>query len=240
MRWVILTGVNVPKAVPWITTICEICGKSFDRQPAFHRSAESKGGKVRFCSSTCFGAARKTGIIAAFCKTGKITITCEMCGTPFERWPSAIKWANATNKGVRFCSRACHGSARTARIVRMPEGTTEVNKKRSDGNRAAWGLPPHDNTVMNLSKALRARAARGIGFNASQLRDWLATSCVRCGSIDQLELDHIICMASGGKSERDNAQTLCRPCNRWKVKHIDRPFVRQLTQMGYQPVAKLV
>ena len=54
----------MPKAVPKITTVCETCGTSFERTPAFHRSAEAKGGKVRFCSSKCFGIAKSTGLVA--------------------------------------------------------------------------------------------------------------------------------------------------------------------------------
>lgn len=222
----------MPKAVPKITTICEICGASFDRLPAFHRSAESKGGKVRFCGMKCFGEARRTRIIAPFVKTGKVAFTCEVCGNAFERWPSALKWMRAIGSSVRFCSKECHGKARTARIIKMPAGSTEINRKRSDGNRAAWGLLPHDPATMQLSKNLRAREARGIGFNASQLRNWLNASCARCGTSKRLELDHIICMAAGGKSVRGNAQTLCRPCNRWKVKHVDKPLVRQQSQSG--------
>jgi 5-methylcytosine-specific restriction endonuclease McrA len=222
----------VPKAVPKITTICEICGTPFDRTPAFHRSAEAKGGKVRFCGMKCFGMARATGVIAAHCKTGKTTLKCEMCGNAFDVWPSRAKWTARAGSSVRFCSKECHGAARTARVVRMPRWHSESNVKRSIGNRAAWGLPPHPEDVMALGKADRAAVSRGRGFSVTQLKYWKGPACEKCGSTKNLELDHITCMAAGGTSTRDNAQTLCRTCHRWKIKHVDKPLVRQQSQSG--------
>lgn len=38
-------------------------------------------------------------------------------------------------------------------------------------------------------------------------------ACRTCGSPDRLQLDHIVPLARGGRSERGNLQTLCQPCN---------------------------
>lgn len=40
--------------------------------------------------------------------------------------------------------------------------------------------------------------------------------CVRCGSNEALEFDHIIPIAMGGSSTARNVQLLCEPCNRTK------------------------
>lgn len=40
--------------------------------------------------------------------------------------------------------------------------------------------------------------------------------CVRCGSNERLEFDHIIPVALGGSSTARNIQLLCEPCNRAK------------------------
>jgi hypothetical protein len=40
--------------------------------------------------------------------------------------------------------------------------------------------------------------------------------CVRCGSREKLEFDHIIPVADGGSSTERNIQLLCEPCNRSK------------------------
>lgn len=41
--------------------------------------------------------------------------------------------------------------------------------------------------------------------------------CVQCGSIENLTIDHIISVYSGGTDEDDNLQTLCNRCNAGKA-----------------------
>ena len=46
--------------------------------------------------------------------------------------------------------------------------------------------------------------------------------CRKCGrKTDDLEIDHIVPIAKGGKSTMDNLQTLCRRCNREKGTNIE-------------------
>ncbi len=45
-------------------------------------------------------------------------------------------------------------------------------------------------------------------------------SCVRCGSREKLEFDHIIPVADGGSSTERNVQLLCEPCNRVKGRNV--------------------
>lgn len=61
-------------------------------------------------------------------------------------------------------------------------------------------------------------------FTEVQRREWLADKCFYCEATEELVLDHIIPVMSGGKRTRANAQTLCGPCNRWKVKFVDKPY----------------
>lgn len=37
--------------------------------------------------------------------------------------------------------------------------------------------------------------------------------CVKCGSVQQLTVDHIVPLARGGGNELDNLQILCKSCN---------------------------
>jgi 5-methylcytosine-specific restriction endonuclease McrA len=41
-------------------------------------------------------------------------------------------------------------------------------------------------------------------------------SCGFCGTEHDLQIDHIFPVALGGKSDDDNLQVLCGPCNRAK------------------------
>jgi len=44
--------------------------------------------------------------------------------------------------------------------------------------------------------------------------------CVKCGSTEDLEFDHIIPIAKGGSNTEKNVQLLCAKCNREKSNHI--------------------
>ena len=44
--------------------------------------------------------------------------------------------------------------------------------------------------------------------------------CRRCGSVRNLEIDHIVPLSRGGNSEDCNLQALCRRCNRSKWKKL--------------------
>jgi 5-methylcytosine-specific restriction endonuclease McrA len=45
--------------------------------------------------------------------------------------------------------------------------------------------------------------------------------CVKCGSRERLEFDHIIPIAAGGSGTERNVQLLCETCNRSKVQRFD-------------------
>ena len=40
-----------------------------------------------------------------------------------------------------------------------------------------------------------------------------ASSCAKCGAVDDLTVDHIIAIKQGGTNDPSNYQTLCRSCN---------------------------
>ena len=45
--------------------------------------------------------------------------------------------------------------------------------------------------------------------------------CVKCGAGQDLSIDHRIPRALGGSDDRENLQTMCRPCNRRKGVSLD-------------------
>lgn len=69
-------------------------------------------------------------------------------------------------------------------------------------------------------------------FTPWQKKDWKASSCAWCDCETGLELDHVIPIVAGGYNIKENAQTLCRKCNLWKMKFIDRPY--QIAMMAFK------
>lgn len=53
-----------------------------------------------------------------------------------------------------------------------------------------------------LSKAIAKKVLNKYNF-----------SCVKCGSKERLQVDHIVPVKKGGKDEIGNLQILCQPCN---------------------------
>jgi 5-methylcytosine-specific restriction endonuclease McrA len=70
----------------------------------------------------------------------------------------------------------------------------------------------------------RARKMAAVGhFTQSEWKSLLGRYghvCLRCGSPDRLEADHVVPLALGGSDSIDNIQPLCRPCNARKWTHI--------------------
>ena len=61
-------------------------------------------------------------------------------------------------------------------------------------------------------------------FTELQRREWTAKSCMWCDSTENIVLDHVLPIAAGGICIRENSQTLCQPCNLWKMWNVDRPL----------------
>lgn len=128
------------------------------------------------------------------------------------------------------------GFARAIEIVRRV--SAEEGLHPSDVTVAhikAWGLySPFINLFAGKLSKLRELASAGIPLlenpradsRTSRVRSRLSNAvmsevwtrdggkCVDCGSIEDLEFDHIIPFSKGGSSEVENLRILCRACNR--------------------------
>lgn len=112
--------------------------------------------------------------------------------------------------------------------------TPEALAKIREANRLRW--------ILHRDKMLAARKPKKLvprellryrrNFTDAQRREWKADSCAWCSARKGLILDHIIPVMCGGTNERRNAQTLCQPCNVWKMAHVDRPLF--LAGLGHQ------
>lgn len=80
------------------------------------------------------------------------------------------------------------------------------------------------NEFHNLHKNRRAAMFRKSWYKPLKARmDAGLEKCVRCSATNNLTLDHIIPIAKGGKSRRDNVQIMCLPCNMAKGDSILTP-----------------
>jgi 5-methylcytosine-specific restriction endonuclease McrA len=108
--------------------------------------------------------------------------------------------------------------------------SSEAQKERSERVRKSWvtsrdirleSLPRGEEHHWKKSGHIRRHRVQ---FSPMQRREWKDEECAFCGGTENLVLDHILPISAGGSNERINAQTLCQPCNLWKMWFVDRPL----------------
>lgn len=239
--------------VPKVALTCRQCGVGFEVFPAFIRHAEKRGSPVQFCSKECVGAARSAGLVGTKKRKGR-SFPCDACGQPVYARPSATERRfcseecrqtgfklklidrsgprpeRLTGKTISCCICSAEVYRRGSHIKRNVDKTCGDPKCVSAYSRSLWGLEPRSPDVVVLPKP--KRKARATNFTGAQRAAWIGTKCKRCGSKQNLSLDHIIPVCAGGKSVQSNAQTLCQPCNNWKAANLDRPYARKRRSLG--------
>lgn len=107
---------------------------------------------------------------------------------------------------------------------------TDINGKFKRNKRQVFGIEKIEDVIYRLndkynnrfndetiwksiSAVERAKVSNKMRF-AVYKRD--NNRCVKCGSRSNLEVDHIMPIAKGGKTEFNNLQTLCKKCNERK------------------------
>lgn len=234
-----------------IEKTCVKCGATFLIYPARQRDADKRGIEVKFCSRACTDKARRDGDIKGNPRRGRL-VKCHSCGTETYKKQSRIrrdllhfcsdrcrlkaisenqidrKFDQASEKkrtGIKFRCCIC-GREKYQRVSYHQRGVNKTcgnPKCVSAYARSLWNLPPFNEQTRKRPKSPSRRATN---FTAKQRKEWLGETCEFCGAKDNLCLDHIIPVSAGGQSVRENAQTLCQPCNNWKVKVFDRPFAK--------------
>ena len=110
--------------------------------------------------------------------------------------------------------------------------SAEARAKISVGLREDWRVN-RDKRLEAVAKARETQIANRLNkepryrvqFTPMQRRDWKADQCLWCDSTEELALDHILPVMAGGTNIRENSQTLCRRCNMWKMRYIDKPLL---------------
>lgn len=63
----------------------------------------------------------------------------------------------------------------------------------------------------------------------------LGGKCARCGSIEELEIDHVVALKDGGADDPSNLQVLCYRCHREKHKGSARSRRQEILDLMTEP-----
>jgi 5-methylcytosine-specific restriction endonuclease McrA len=161
------------------------------------------------------------------------------CKTQMFRGERNPFWGKTHSQETREQIKATKAANPTLGRTGPPKGyqhTPEAKKKMRDALKLRW-LTQRDKMVAALPrgkfhhfhKEPQDRRYRK-EFTPVQRREWTGDKCIWCSSTEKLTLDHIIPVFDGGQPVRSNAQTLCHPCNLWKLNFVDRP--RYIASLG--------
>lgn len=198
--------------------------------------------------------------------TGQM-FTCMICGEQFYRRASQIKRGITKTCGKRLCKSASMQGAnnpfwgknhspeivahieatKRARPIKSGENmvfrkghkpTPEMRAAVSAATKRRW-VENRDMMLSYIKPRLKPDSERRYrrNFSSVQCDEWTDSKCLWCDATDNLVLDHIIPVMCGGKNVKENAQTLCTPCNMWKLKFVDRPLL--LAGLGKPEAEKL-
>ena len=232
---------------------CKQCGKEFYRTKSYidrGHQVQFCSGECKARSQSAGTYIRRTSKMGPE-RTGQ-EFTCMACGEAFYRRPSFIKRGITKTCGKRECIsvsmqkennpfwgkdhspevRAALSEARTARSSPRPRHTAMVDRQKSSEGRQAASERMKRRWAENRDAMLalfqteqkpREEQRYRRNFTPWQRENWKADKCFWCDATDDLILDHIIPVMDEGTNIRENAQTLCQPCNIWKSVYVDRP-----------------
>lgn len=187
------------------------------------------------------------------------TFICQVCAAEFYRKASLIRRGITKTCGKRECISAymqkennpfwgkshspeVRAALAEAKTARPPRHTAMVRHQQSSEGRAQTSERMRRRWAENRDAMLalfqappKPREAQRYrkNFTPWQRKNWKAGECAWCASQSDLVLDHIIPVLDGGVNLRENAQTLCQPCNIWKAVKIDRPsYLARLAIQG--------
>lgn len=165
---------------------CEVCGGTFQKWKSHLRREKGEG---RYCSDEC----RAEGL-----RTGE-TKQCEVCGEEFYRPNCHLTRDRGGEHQGSFCSPEC-----------AVEWRVSTGALRGE-NHPMW--KGGHSLVGRVKTQLSDRSWPSI---AADHRGQVSGKCEMCGEVPDRELDvhHIIPVATGGTNEDWNLMALCRSCHR--------------------------
>lgn len=188
---------------------CQECGKEFYRRASFIARGITKTCGDRAC----------------------ISVSMQKEKNPFwgKEHSDEVKAALRDAKTARPYNPGGRGLGRKTGSKDGPE----ARARKSERMRKRWE-ENRDKMLAMFDHAPKPREEQRYrqNFTPFQRKEWKATECAWCSSTEELILDHIVPVVDGGVNIRENAQTLCQPCNIWKSVYVDRP--RYLARLAIQ------
>lgn len=104
---------------------------------------------------------------------------------------------------------------RVKRIFMTPE---ERRRKDREHKKRYNERHPEQRIADSHNRRARIRKAGGklTAKECREILDKYGNKCLKCGSTENITLDHVIPIALGGMNTADNIQTLCMMCNSFK------------------------
>lgn len=200
------------KSLHWEQRICEYCKKPFlFKSSNSHASGREDRGK--YCSKKCYTA------------IGRATNKCIRCGKEFE----TLKFFKNKRK---YCSNEC---ARNIKVDKLPitcvmcgkvfyDVLSKVDKRKCCSKECFCKyISQHLRQNADDNRRRCSRSGWKIIRQAAIERD--GGKCVRCGSVEQITVHHIIPWRKTQNDSLENLITLCRSCHiivepRYRKNHI--------------------
>jgi 5-methylcytosine-specific restriction endonuclease McrA len=167
-----------------MTKECDICGSEFDGHGLAKRCSDKCKREVKLERNRKWRAANRAPAAIK---------ECDVCGSEFEDTSRA---GNA-----KRCSDKCRQESQRERYAAKRETILEYRREYSK------------TPAGKASKRRRRHRRRDAPCNGSIKHFQLADKCVRCGSTENLELEHITPISQGGSNHIENLTTMCAECN---------------------------
>lgn len=192
-----------------VDIVCANCGLPFSlKQGDYNSRVKASGCAPKYCSRKCSGEASR---VDGF----KVSVVCGTCGKAFIKRSDHAKEKN-------YCSKDCTSKARIKKGAwssHLPDKDKlrkyfreYINKNRILINKQSSDWAKSHRAYRNAIQRLRVKAG---GIISAEMRSAVldGKSCTHCGASERLEVDHIVPVSKGGKTEISNLQPLCRSCN---------------------------
>lgn len=181
---------------------CPICGEEFYKKPSDYKFKKKSTCGKPTCTSEYFRGERNPFWGKNHTEDSKAKMS-----------ESLVKLGGERLKGIK--KKPMSPESRLSRSVAMKLQWKENREARMAalprGEDHHWQKPPQERRHRHH-------------FSPWQRNEWKGDKCIWCDSTDNLVLDHILPIAAGGPTIRENSQTLCQPCNLWKMWFVDRPL----------------